>query len=109
MAIRLVFAFFLHPLLIFLCAMDITFPITERRKAAECIYPLNDRKSIEPYKKEYRSHTTRALRGQTFRTKILPAIYNHWRAVGKEPTSDLESAGRIKVLSFLNIDKFVYK
>ena len=89
--------------------MDFAFPPTERRKAAECIYPLEDRKAIEPYKKDYRSHTTRALRGQTFRTKILPAIYNHWRAVGKEPTSDLESARRIKVLYFSNINRFIYK
>jgi hypothetical protein len=88
--------------------MQFTYPITERRKAANSTYPISDRKSIEPYKNEYRSQTNRALRGQIFRTKILPAIYNHWRADEREPTSDLESAARIKVLRFSTINKFDY-
>src|ERR1700721_904722 len=88
--------------------MEFVFPITQRRKAADSTYPLDDRKAIQPYKTDYRSQTNRALHGQIFRTKILPAIYNHWRANGREPTSDLESAGRIKVVLFSNINKFIF-
>lgn len=88
--------------------MEFEVPITQRRKAAACTYPISDRKAIEPYKKDYRLQINKALRGQIFRTKILPAIFNHWRADGREPTSDLESAGRIKVLKFSTINKFVY-
>jgi hypothetical protein len=71
-------------------------------KTIECTYTLEERKVINPYKMDYRSQTTSALRKQIFRTKILPTIFNYWRDNGRSPENDEVSAGRIKVRYLLH-------
>lgn len=85
----------------FCTAMEFIPPPRKRKKTKNCSYTRDERKAIEPYKSEYRSHATRELRAQTFRTKILPAIYNYWRGIGNEPSTEEESADRIKVFTNL--------
>lgn len=73
-------------------------PPVAPKKLLNCSYSVEERKVFNVYKIEYRSQISSPGRKQIFRSKILPAIFNHWRDVGRIPETDKESAERIKVL-----------
>lgn len=64
-------------------------------------YTKEERKVLDEFKEEYQLQTTRHLRAQVFRSKILVGIYNYWKDNGMVPQTDEESLNRIMVVIFL--------
>ena len=60
-------------------------------------YSIEERKILDVFKEEYQLQTTRHLRAQVFRSKILVGIYNYWKDNNMLPHNDEESLDRILV------------
>jgi hypothetical protein len=69
-----------------------------RKPRKDCRYSREEMKVIGKYKQEYREQTTRELRGNLFKAKILVDLFNLWLKQGKTPTTEEESANRMKVI-----------
>jgi hypothetical protein len=54
-----------------------------RKPRRDCKYTVEERAAIAQHKDEYLSQSTSAGRGHVFRSKILPAMFNHWSENGK--------------------------
>lgn len=80
-------------------------PTTSRRKKLDCLYTPEERKVLEEFKVEYRSHVNRQLRAQTFRSKILPALYEYWKEIDNLPQSVEESENCVKVITLFVLKK----
>jgi len=52
---------------------------------------------ISKHKAEYKEQTTRPLRANVLRNKILVDLFNHWDAQNRLPVDAAESIGRVKV------------
>lgn len=70
-------------------------------------YSKEERKVLDEYKEEYQLQTTRHLRAQVFRSKILVGIYNYWKDNDMVPESDEESLDRIMVVIFFKLKKYI--
>lgn len=74
----------------------------ERRSRKDSAYSQEERDVMAVYKEEYRSQPSHELRGMVFRTKILPAIFNYWHTLGKDPQTEEGSIESIKVMAAEN-------
>jgi len=70
-------------------------PIRKQRKDSHL--SVEERDIINKYKTEYRSQTTRELRGEIFRCKILVDMLDYWKSKGLDTLDETESQNRIKV------------
>jgi hypothetical protein len=52
---------------------------------------------INIHKEEYKQQTTRELRANILKTKILVDLFNFWLRQGKAPQEEGESVARMKV------------
>lgn len=71
-------------------------------------YTKEERKVLDEFKEEYQLQTTRHLRAQVFRSKILVGIYNYWKDNGMVPQTDEESLNRIMVVIFLKLKNILF-
>jgi hypothetical protein len=71
--------------------------VNARQPRKGCSYTPDERKVLNIYKEEYRIQTTSKCRGNIFRTKILPAIFNYWTDDGAVPITRDEEANRVEV------------
>jgi hypothetical protein len=73
-------------------------PIPKTRKSRkDSRYSREEMQVISKYKQEYREQTTRELRGNVFKAKILVDLFNLWLEEGKAPDTEEDSANRMKV------------
>jgi hypothetical protein len=73
-------------------------PIPKARKSRkDSRYSREEMQVINKYKQEYREQTTRELRGNLFKAKILVDLFNLWLKQGKAPSTEEDSATRMKV------------
>jgi hypothetical protein len=78
-------------------------PIPKTRKSRkDSRYSREEMQVISKYKQEYREQTTRELRGNVFKAKILVDLFNLWLEQGKAPDTDDDSANRMKVMQNIN-------
>lgn len=68
-----------------------------RRPRKDALYSRGELEVINKYKEEYRQQTTRELRANVFKTKILVDLFNHWLQQGRAPASEEDSINRMKV------------
>jgi hypothetical protein len=68
-----------------------------RQPRKDALYTRQEMQIIGKYKEEYRQLTTRELRANLFKTKILVDLYNYWLQIGKVPENESESTARMKV------------
>jgi hypothetical protein len=71
-------------------------PIRKQRKDSHL--SVEERQVINKYKEEYRSQTTRELRGDVFRNKIQVDMLDYWKTQGMDITDETETQNRIKVI-----------
>ena len=73
-------------------------PIPKARKSRkDSRYSREEMQVIGKYKMEYREQTTRELRANVFKAKILVDLFNLWLKQGKVPDTEEDSATRMKV------------
>ena len=70
---------------------------TGRKTRKDARYSRDEVKVMEKYKVEYKDQTTKALRAEVLRTKILVDIFNYWDKVGNLPADDNACVDRVKV------------
>lgn len=75
-------------------------PSNARKPRKDARYSREEMTILIEYKEEYREQTTRELRANIIRTKILPRLYNFWVANGTGPKDENESENRMKVIQF---------
>ncbi len=68
-----------------------------RKPRKDSRYNREEMKVISKYKQEYREQTTRELRGNVFKSKILVDLFNFWLEQDQLPTTEEDSATRMKV------------
>jgi hypothetical protein len=71
-----------------------------RKPRKNCLYSVEERIVIQPFKDEYRSQTLAERRGHIFRSKILPAIFDYWAKDGPGSMNSDEVESRVKVCSY---------
>jgi hypothetical protein len=72
-------------------------PPKARQSRKDSCYSRDEMKIIGRYQKEYREQTTRELRGNVFKTKILVDLFNYWLQQGRAPATEEDSATQMKV------------
>jgi hypothetical protein len=73
-------------------------PIPKVRKARkDSRYSHEEMQVLSKHKQEYREQTTRELRANIFKGKILVDLFNLWLKQGKAPNTEEESATLMKV------------
>ena len=77
----------------------------QKKPRKDCKYNTQERKVIEPFKKDYQSQTTRDGRLLMLKTQILPAMFNYWVSVGKDPQDQDGREQRARVCLMLYRDK----
>ncbi|KAF8802332.1 hypothetical protein BYT27DRAFT_7112774, partial [Phlegmacium glaucopus] len=70
-----------------------------RQPRKQGLYTPVEKEIFGKFKEEYRSSSTRELRGQLMREKILPAIFNYWNDQGIGPMNDEEWKSRQQALA----------
>jgi hypothetical protein len=68
-----------------------------RKPRKDSRYSREEMQVIGKHKQEYREQTTRELRANIFKAKILVDLYNLWLKQGRTPTTEEESANQMKV------------
>lgn len=68
-----------------------------RKPRGDAHYTREEILVINKYKEEYKEQTTRELRANIFKTKILVDLFNFWLEKGIGPKNEEESADRMKV------------
>jgi hypothetical protein len=68
-----------------------------RRPRKDALYGREELGVINKYKEEYRQQTTRELRANVFKTKILVDLFNFWLEQGRAPATEEDSINRMKV------------
>ena len=63
------------------------------------LYSQKEIAVISKYKAEYKDQTTRALRANVLRNKILVDLFNYWLVQDTLPLDEAESMQRVKVNS----------
>lgn len=61
------------------------------------LYSNGELKVISIYKAEYKEQTTRALRANVLRNKILVDLFNYWDVQNMLPLDEVASMQRVKV------------
>ena len=75
-------------------------PQKTRRPRKDALYSRAEMVVINRHKEEYRQQTTRELRANVLKTKILVDLFNFWLEQGKAPDNEEESIARMKVEPF---------
>ena len=70
---------------------------TTKQPRRGTLYAREELLVISKYKTEYKEQTTRALRANVLRNKILVDLFNYWDAHDKLPSDGEESMERVKV------------
>ena len=78
-----------------------------RRPRKDALYGREELQVINKYKEEYRQQTTRELRANVFKTKILVDLFNFWLDQGRAPATEEDSVNRMKV-SLIKINTMPY-
>jgi hypothetical protein len=79
----------------------------KKTRISTAAYSTEERKVLDQFKEEFQLQTSRQLRAQVFRSKILVAIYNYWKDNSMVPQSDEESLNRILVCFPFLIEIFI--
>jgi hypothetical protein len=74
-------------------------PPKPRQPRKDGRYTQVEKEIIGKYKEEYRLLTTRELRGQLMRERILPAIFNYWNDQGNGPMNEEDWRSRQQVVA----------
>jgi hypothetical protein len=72
-------------------------PQKTKRPRKDAAYSCEEMDIINIHKEEYREQTTRELRANVLKTKILVDLFNLWVRQGKAPQDEGESVARMKV------------
>jgi hypothetical protein len=72
-------------------------PSPQKQKRVPSIYTYEERKVLQPFKKDYRSQPNKQERANMYRTTILPAISNYWKDNGNPPADEADLGERVKV------------
>jgi hypothetical protein len=70
---------------------------TTKQPRRGALYSREEIKIINKHKAEYKDQTTRALRANVLRNKILVDIFNYWDAQKTLPLEELVCVERVKV------------
>jgi len=73
-----------------------------RKPRKDALYRRDELEVLNKYKEEYRQQTTRELRANVFKTKILVDLFNFWLEKGRAPATEEESIIRMKVSQLIN-------
>ena len=68
-----------------------------RKPRADCTLTQDERDVLGRYKYEYKSEPNSKARGQIFKGKILPDIFNYWTDNGAVEMDSDETSERVKV------------
>jgi hypothetical protein len=68
-----------------------------RRPRKDALYGRSELQVMNKHKEEYRQQTTRELRANVFKTKILVDLFNFWLEQGRAPVTEEDSVNRMKV------------
>jgi len=71
---------------------------TTKQPRRGTLYAREELLVISKYKTEYKEQTTRALRANVLRNKILVDLFNYWDAHDRLPLDGEESMERVKVI-----------
>jgi hypothetical protein len=76
-----------------------------RKIRKDCRYNAEERKAIDLFKHTYQSQTTRDGRLVVLKSQILPAMFNHWVSVGRDPQdqAERETQARVCVGIFMRV------
>lgn len=74
---------------------EVTTPTRKPRK--DCRYNTAELDVLRPFKEEFRTRTTTKDRLAVLKNKILPAMFNYWQSIGKQPVNEDESRAWSKV------------
>jgi hypothetical protein len=72
---------------------------TTKQPRRGTLYTRGELLVISKYKAEYKEQTTRALRANVLRNKILVDVFNYWDAQSMLPPNEVESMERVKVIT----------
>jgi hypothetical protein len=72
-------------------------PSPQKQKKVSSVYTYEERKVLQPFKKDYRSQPNKLERANMFRATILPAISNYWKDNGNPPVNEADLSERVKV------------
>ena len=72
-------------------------PTTKQPKQGT-LYSKGELLVITKYKAEYKEQTTRALRANVLRNKILVDLFNYWDVQNTLPSNEVESLEWVKVI-----------
>lgn len=75
--------------------------ILTKQPRKDALYSREELSVINVHKEEYRQQTTRELRAEVFKTKILLDLFNFWLSKGRAPVGEEESRKCMKVRSNL--------
>jgi hypothetical protein len=70
---------------------------TTKQPRRGTLYTKGELLVISKYKTEYKEQTTRALRTNVLRNKILVDLFNYWDTQNTLPSDEVESMQRVKV------------
>jgi len=70
---------------------------TAKQPRQGTLYSRGEIQAISKYKAEYKEQTTRALRANVLRNKILVDLFNYWDVQNMLPSDEVESMERVKV------------
>ena len=70
---------------------------TTKQPRRGTLYTKGELLVISNYKAEYKEQTTRALRANVMRNKILVDLFNYWDIQNMLPSDEVESMKRVKV------------
>lgn len=71
---------------------------TTKQPRRGTLYSKGELLVITKYKAEYKEQTTRALRANVLRNKILVDLFNYWDVQNTLPSNEVESLEWVKVI-----------
>jgi hypothetical protein len=79
-------------------------PQIPRKARRDALYSQAEMEVLNRHKEEYRQQTTRELRANVMRTKLLVDLFNYWLEQGTGPENEEESVRRMKVSRLTIVD-----
>jgi hypothetical protein len=73
-------------------------PTKTRKLRKDAFYSPAERAILNVHRLDYRTQTTRELRANVLKTKVLPDLFNYWDQQGTGPNSEEETTARMKVI-----------
>jgi len=69
-----------------------------RKPRKDALYSREEILVISKYKEEYKEQTTREMRAEILKRKILVDLFNYWLREGKAPVDEEQCIIRMKVV-----------